>query len=135
MHAMDPSVGVRGGLQTELSGVWSSLRISTEVRADLHGGPVRPLCVPRATILCRELAAAPPEPRSVRSFVAVRLLDLQLRAHRAHRELKRPRFLANKTCAESTLDQDIPIAVYMTKYSGYERNKPGLIFGFLKNGT
>ena len=58
----------------------------------------------------------------------------QYRAHRAHLELKMPRFLANITCAESTFDQDIPIAVYMTKYSGYERNKPGLIFGFLKNG-
>ena len=129
---MDPSVGVRGGLQN------GALR-RPELRADLHGGPVRPLCVPRTTVRCRESAAALSEPRSharsARSFVtAVRLLDLRLRAHRAHGELKRPRFLANKTCAESTFDEDILIAVYMTKYSGYERDKPVLILGFLKDG-
>ena len=79
---LDPSVGVRGGLQN------GALR-RPELRADLHGGAIRPLCVPRTTVWCRESAAALSEPRSharsARSFVtAVRLLDLRLRAHRAH---------------------------------------------------
>ena len=67
---------------------WSPKRSSPETGAPC--GPVRPLCVPRTTVRCRESAAALSEPRSharsARSFVtAVRLLDLRLRAHRAHR--------------------------------------------------
>ena len=33
-----------------------------------------------------------------------------------------------------SFEEDILIAVYMVKYSGYKRSNPALIFGFLKIG-
>ena len=79
-------------------------------------GPVRPQCVPRTAVRCHKPAAAPSTPSwgPHGGSWHVRLLDLQCWAHRGqeHGEIKRRRFLTNKTCAESTFD--LPIAVYMT---------------------
>ena len=88
-----------------------------------------------AMMICR-LPSAPAIPTRLSSVVVVVRLGAHvwLFINTSCPGLKRPTCLANETCAESTFDQNISIAVYMTAYSGYKRSNPALTIGFLKIG-